>query len=512
MEISKEELKQKIISNRFTSIQNELFEDLKEYERICREEKDEDGLSCAYFYHGEVCFRLGKSEDCIFFLNKSLLYPKKKENVHLEAAAYNILGLTFTFMGNEVVAFEYYLQCLDVSEENSLYNQKAITYINIGWLYRDLGDYPYSMECYDLALKELKRSKSKNYYNIEVLCQAYRGQIYCKLGQYENAVNCGQVIKKLKEKNNILFYDVSVENLFVRLYDYLGEKENMYENLTSLIEKCENGEDFLEFCEFYIDICSYILSKGMRGEARKLLDGIHKNIGKTELIYIKLKVQSLEVIYHNKYSRYESYLNACRIYMVMQEKYEAYIKKAKLVSLQNIQNLRQIRKEKDKYKEISRRDKMTGLLNKITLEEMVQMQLEDSKETEQCMALILIDLDHFKMINDTFGHLTGDKMIRDAAEKIKLLFPYSKMIGRVGGDEFVIFTKSYSRKDIIERTDGLKKELNTLCYHDKFIVTASIGIAFFEQMIESYEEFFSIADKALYKAKRTGRNKIVVGN
>lgn len=512
MEIRKEELKQKIISYRFTSIKSELFEYLKQYQELCKKDKDEDGLSCAYFYHGEVCFRLGKSEECIFFLNKSLFYPKKKENIYLEASAYNILGLTFTFMGNEVVAFEHYLQCLDVSEENGLFNQKAITYINMGWLYRDLNDYAHSMECYDLALQELKRSNSQNYYNIEVLCQAYRGQIYCKLGQYENAIKCGNEIKKLKERNHILFYEVSVENLFVRLYDYLGEKETMYQNLTSLISKCHNGEDFLEFCEFYIDVCRYILSKGMRKEARELLDGIHENIDKTELIYIKLQVQSLEVIYHNKYSRYESYLNACRIYMVMQEKYESYMKKSKLVSLQNIQNLRQIRKEKERYKEISQRDKMTGLLNKVTLEEMVQRQIDKSQEIEQCMALILIDLDYFKKINDTFGHLTGDKMIRDAAEKIKLLFPYSKMVGRVGGDEFVVFTKSYSRKDIIERTEGLKKELNKLCYHDKFIVTASIGIAFFEQMIESYEELFSIADKALYKAKRTGRNKIVAGN
>lgn len=512
MEKRKKELKEIIKSHRFSSIKDELLDYLREYEELCRRDKDEDGLSCAYFYHGEVCFRLGKSDECISYLNRSLLYPKRKENVSLEASAYNILGLMFTSLGNEVVALENYLQSLDTAEDNGLYNQKAITYINIGWLYRDLGDYTNSMSCYDLALRELNRSDSSNYYNIEVLCHAYRGQIYCKLEQFDKAIECGQTIQQLKEKNHILFYEVSVENLFVRLYDYLGEKEKMYKNITALIEKCDKGEDFLEFCEFYIDVCRYILSKEMRNEARRMLESLHKNIDKTDLIYIKLRVQSLEVLYHNKYSRYEGYLNACRAYMVMQEKYESYIKKAKLISLQNIQNLRQIRKEKEKYEEISRRDKMTGLLNKVTLEEMVQMQLENMQNTNQSVALILIDLDHFKTINDTLGHLTGDKMIRDVAQKIKDLFPYSKIVGRVGGDEFVVFTKSYSKKDSIERADGLRKELNKLCYHNKFVVTASIGIAFWEQTIREYEELFSIADKALYKAKSAGRNRIVVGN
>lgn len=513
MKKRKKELKEKIIAYRFQPIEDELFDLLREYEEICKKEKDEDGLACAYFYRGEAFFRLGKYDPCIAYLNYSLVYQKKEENMYLEAAAYNVLGLMFSLLGYEVVALEHYLQCLDSSEKYGLYNQKAITYVNMGWLYRDLDDLAQSMKYYDLALEELKRSNSKNYYNIEILCHAYRGQIYCKLGKYKEGIECGRIIEKLKKENSVLFYDVSVANLYVRIYDYLNEEDKAKENLDSLIERSKDGEDFLEFCEFYIDVCNYTLSKGMREETRILLDHLHENIDPTELVYIKLKVQSLEVAYQNRYSHYENYLNACREYMVMQEEYEYYVKKTKLTSMQNIENLRKIQKEKEKYEEISRRDKMTGLLNKVTLEESIRTYLENHRAYENCPALILIDLDHFKSVNDTLGHLTGDQLICDVADKIKKMFPYSENVGRVGGDEFVVFfSEAYKKEDSIARADELRRELNKLTYCNTCMVTASMGIAFLEKTIDSYEELFSIADDALYQAKHAGRNQIVIGN
>lgn len=510
----KKELLEKVVAYRFQPIKDELFDLLQEYEEICKREKDEDGLACVYFYRGEAFFRLGKYDPCITYLNCSLMHRKKEENSYLEAAAYNVLGLMFSLLGYEVVALEHYLQSLDSAEKYGLYNQKAITYINMGWLYRDLDDLVQSLKYYDLALEELKRSDSDNYYNIEILCHAYRGQIFCNLEQYEKALECGCIIERLRKKNSILFYDVSVENLYVRLYDYLGEKEKVNENLYVLIEQAKNGIDFLEFCEFYIDVCNYALSKGMRTEARILLNCLHANIDATELIYIKLKVQSLEVVYQNRYSHYENYLNACREYMVMQEKYEYYIKKIKLTGMQNIQNLRKTQKEKEKYEEISRRDKMTGLLNKVTLEESIRTYLEKNKEYDRCPALILIDLDHFKNVNDTLGHLTGDQLICDVADKIKTMFPYSEMVGRVGGDEFVVFfSEAYTKEDSIARADELRRELNKLTYCDEnCMVTASMGIAFLVEAIDRYETLFSIADDALYEAKHAGRNQIVIGN
>ena len=98
MKKRKKELKEKIIAYRFQPIEDELFDLLREYEEICKKEKDEDGLACAYFYRGEAFFRLGKYDPCIAYLNYSLVYQKKEENMYLEAAAYNVLGLCFLFL------------------------------------------------------------------------------------------------------------------------------------------------------------------------------------------------------------------------------------------------------------------------------------------------------------------------------------------------------------------------------------------------------------------------------
>lgn len=509
--MKKQELEAKIIEYRFKPVRDELFDFFSEYEALCNPEKDRLDLAILYFYIGEAYFRLGKYEKTISNMNKSLLTEKPKDKKDFDASAYNILGLIFTFTGYEVIAMENYLTALSIAAKYHLHSRAAIIHINIGWLYRDLNDLSRAMKSYDDALMQLKKASDSNYYNVEILCHAYRGQIFCKLGQYQKALKVKDTIEELFAKNDMLFYDVSVENFYIRIYDYLGDHKMVQKYLASFLEKASSSDDFLEFCEFYIDVCNYTMEKGMKESARRLLDALHKNAAAIDLEFIRLQIQSLEVQYQQKYSNYEDYLDACRVYLVILQHYDNAMKKAKLLSIDLVTSLAETKKEKARFEELSRRDSMTQLYNKNTIEFIIKEFLDD--EWVGLPALVLLDIDYFKNVNDSFGHLTGDYVISSISALIEEYFQPDCSIGRFGGDEFLILIEdAVTRPQLKKRLEKVREQIShiNLGPEGSYHISISCGVLFLEPKMKSYEEVFLRVDQALYKAKANGRNQVVI--
>ena len=130
----------------------------------------------------------------------------------------------------------------------------------------------------------------------------------------------------------------------------------------------------------------------------------------------------------------------------------------------------------------------------------------------QMYAMFMIDFDNFKAINDRFGHAMGDKAIFDMAQIIRRNFRGVDIVGRVGGDEFLVFcTEKMSLLSIRERALTLVEQLRTECgdQNARLTLTASVGVACCPRDGITYAELFNSADKATYAAKKMGRNRCV---
>ena len=155
-------------------------------------------------------------------------------------------------------------------------------------------------------------------------------------------------------------------------------------------------------------------------------------------------------------------------------------------------------------------DSLTGLANRRLFEDRLEQCIAKSRRYGLQFGLITLDLDHFKDINDTFGHEAGDLVLRDAAERIKACCKRDlDTIGRQGGDEFsIIFTDCGNREQLATITDELLQEF-TLPFHlaDKVAkVTASIGVSIFPDNGTEMKELQIASDSAMYAAKKAGRN------
>ena len=164
--------------------------------------------------------------------------------------------------------------------------------------------------------------------------------------------------------------------------------------------------------------------------------------------------------------------------------------------------------ERIKLQEASRKDTLTGLYTKTAFNEISERYLTKNKTKDS--AVIFMDLDYFKSINDTFGHMAGDQAIVDAAKKLQLIFSNIDVLSRFGGDEFCVLVKDIPMETLIDKLEWMLEKMaedysdnEGNCIH----VTCSIGVAYTKECGNDIKMLLECADKALYQAKNEGRNR-----
>jgi diguanylate cyclase (GGDEF)-like protein len=178
--------------------------------------------------------------------------------------------------------------------------------------------------------------------------------------------------------------------------------------------------------------------------------------------------------------------------------------------------LREVEKARREAEEISRMDPLTNLFNRRHFLSVANLELENNEMYSNCLSVIMIDIDHFKEINDTYGHDSGDMVLQAIAENIRKAVRRSDIPCRYGGEEFVIVLPETDLTAAIEIGNRLRENIESTCVKtDKGIipVTASVGISSLsEDSKGKLDLWIKRADQALYQAKEAGRNQVRVWN
>ncbi|WP_297441855.1 sensor domain-containing diguanylate cyclase [Sulfurimonas sp.] len=162
----------------------------------------------------------------------------------------------------------------------------------------------------------------------------------------------------------------------------------------------------------------------------------------------------------------------------------------------------------EKMDYLSTHDILTGLTNRYNLYNKLEYLIEDAKRNGKEFALFYLDLDNFKLINDTFGHDAGDAFLKDTATLLQKQIRQNDILARIGGDEFVIVYTNIHKNDIAKLAQGIletfTQDLDTKYKHLQ--VTVSIGISFYPNDGEDIDSLLQSADKAMYAIKHHGKN------
>ncbi|MCH8156947.1 MAG: GGDEF domain-containing protein [Nitrospinae bacterium] len=169
----------------------------------------------------------------------------------------------------------------------------------------------------------------------------------------------------------------------------------------------------------------------------------------------------------------------------------------------------------EKTERLSVTDGLTGITNRPQMQRVLQSEFERSTRYDAPLSIIILDLDHFKDVNDTYGHPKGDEVLMALSSLLKQVCRANDVAARYGGEEFLLILPQTTVKGAFKIAERVRKELSKLRFTEngaEFGVTASCGVAELDQSVmKDVGSLVRMADQALYKAKNSGRNRTVIG-
>lgn len=177
-------------------------------------------------------------------------------------------------------------------------------------------------------------------------------------------------------------------------------------------------------------------------------------------------------------------------------------------------SVRDITARKDterKLQEMATLDGLTGICNRRYFLELSEQELKRCRRYHRPLSMIMLDIDHFKDVNDTYGHAIGDNVLQALTQTARIILRDADIFGRLGGEEFAIIlpeTNLVSASHVAERLRCAISKIKINAHHNEISITSSLGVAAINHEIHTIEMLLKYADQALYRAKNAGRNRV----
>lgn len=269
------------------------------------------------------------------------------------------------------------------------------------------------------------------------------------------------------------------------------------------IVHCKTAEEAIEMFaaqHFDLVVTDYVLGGAKTGFA--VIRAVRESLGRSAVTPI-LAISSFD----DMARKVEILRNGANDFVskpVVAEELEVRV--SNMLKMQKL--MRRLESQHEAMKDIAMRDPLTSLYNRYYLNEISPGLIADAHDSGQQLSLMVVDADHFKQINDTQGHKTGDHVLQQIAKSLQGICRSDDLVARIGGEEFVVVLPGVGLAETAARAEATRARIAALMPCG-IAVTASIGVAALAKG-ESYDELFHRADGAMYRAKTNGRNRVEV--
>ncbi|MCP3943065.1 MAG: diguanylate cyclase [Desulfobacteraceae bacterium] len=313
------------------------------------------------------------------------------------------------------------------------------------------------------------------------------------------------LVRKLATKN----LDAIIGNPFVV---YFHAKENQINNIQlsgylSLSEQEQQDTSFHVGIRKDWPILHNILQKTMQ------------NVGDSEMKEIKDKWVDISIVKQLDWvlvAQVSGVIVLILIFLIWNNRILKSMVKAKTYELKKLNKdlesivalrTKELSKLNKELEKIANVDKLTGLWNRRAIEPFIDKEMSRSKRANSFVSLMILDFDHFKQVNDQYGHVFGDEVLKRVGQKIKTMIRSTDNLARWGGEEFLILVTDTCARKAILLAEKIRKAVMALRFEGKKPITVSIGVAEYHPD-ESFEQWYERTDAALYQAKKKGRNRV----
>ncbi|MDR0310416.1 MAG: GGDEF domain-containing protein [Acidobacteriota bacterium] len=190
---------------------------------------------------------------------------------------------------------------------------------------------------------------------------------------------------------------------------------------------------------------------------------------------------------------------------------EEYVERVRILqkARETLLEKRGLKRDLELYKNISRHDKLTSLNNQASFKEILEAEIANTRNTGAYLSLLMMDIDNFKLINDTYGHLAGDEVLASIGKILQSGLRGGDIAARYGGEEFAVLATDTTQTQVFHMAENIRKRIDSYDFPEAKHVTVSIGCTTY-QPPEEINEFIQRADFALYDAKRNNKNNVKI--
>ncbi len=434
-----------------------------------------------YYILGSIISKTNKTLAKEYLKKAIKIYRQEKDYFSL-LDTYNSLAIIYADEKKYNQAQEYYLKALQLAKKLNNEYGISLLYNNLGEIYREQKNYDKAMDYYLKALELYK----PEYYDDNLAAVIYLNIATVNYNKkaYKQAF---ENLKKIKTLNK----NVINRSTFKDIYQLYSE----------LYEKSKNYKRSLEYLKKYLELEKSINTQTSEENINKLQLKIETLHMEEELKILKKdkKIKELQIQQAKLKNRYYIIITLLLFLGVVFLGYSYIITKKS--------NL-QIKDMNKKLDELSRIDPLTKLSNRRDILEKIEYEVIRAKRNKKPISFLLCDLDHFKKINDKYGHDCGDEVLKKVAETFTSTLRQQDLISRWGGEEFLIVLLETDRKNSYDVAEKVRKNIENLkikCLDKAIKITITIGISEYEEDT-NIDDIIKRADMALYIGKSRGRN------
>lgn len=516
--------------------------DLFEALRLFRQVGYQVGEGLALNWIGNLYFRSNEYETSLQYHQQSLRLRRQIGDRKGEAASLNNSGLVYYDLARYDDALECYFQGIKICEEDHNLAVLSSTLNNLGLVYERLGDLDRALECQQRAL-EIKRSLD----NLQGISGSLNnlGSLYQSMGRLDEARDCHQQALVLNRQASYRHGEaVTLINLG-ELHQIGGDLEQALECFNQALDVLRQAGDRYAEAETLLDVGANYQKRGMPAQALSFL--LHAQSLAVMLQSNDLIARSHEALatayeeqkdFERALTHYKAFHQAQaavftaesdhrRHLLQIQSEIEQAQREAEIHRLRNVELAQAYRdlEQSDKHKEallftlrqqaeqlerLTREDSLTGVANRRHLDQQAELEFERAQRFSHSLCAAMLDIDDFKQINDRFSHLAGDAVLRAVAQTLRSGCRSVDMVGRYGGEEFLILLVETGLPNGLALCERLRQAIETyhwLPLHPDLKVTVSIGVAD-NANVADLQAQLSLADARLYRAKQAGKNRV----
>lgn len=510
-------------------------------------------------YHKAKALRLlghsemyqGLNKKAFKHLTQAITSANASENSHLKSVAHRAMGVLHELLVDHENAMKYYIEALKFAKSSENKGDLAMVYNNLGNVLNSQGDYAKAAEYFEQAI-----AINTQLNDIEMKMNASVGLSisFLKSGEIVKAKRL--LITTLNNQYPISNFTFSEASVTLAHVHKLQENYTAAESLYKFVINDEKGSAYppavasayLGLAEVYIKTNQIIKAVDVYKKGIVEVKGkisvesemaLYENLASLEFNRANFKdaaiVQSEYIVRRNEIQpliqegivqKLENQLQMERDYIALQNDLliseresrhsSLYLFAIIVVSLISLvlflllklrkQVIFKLEATNKTLKTASETDHLTGIGNRRFLD----LKINEFKGQDSEMAFLLLDIDHFKEINDNFGHDVGDEILIAISTTLKKLCRNNDVCARIGGEEFVILCKNINEESACMFAERVRCCIKSMKSSFESPVTASIGVSIGNMKKANYDELYKQADIALYLAKKGGRNKVVM--